>query len=173
MRSLSGALSSALGAAVQRPALLVEAQFSTTQRWSSMSTVTWNSQTWTGRDVGVEGLQVEALRVAGTLVLGNADDVAGTLVLGQGAQDKVIRIWGYDAATVSGGTLSTGDAVWLCDAVGSSAVVTPTEVRIGLRHRCEYVAVPRTLVLASAGFNKLLPAGTVLKIAGIDYTLER
>lgn len=173
MRTLSGALSAALGAAVQRPALLVEAQFSTTQRWSSMGTVTWSSQTWTGRDLRVEGLQVAALQVSGTLVLGNADDVAGTLALGQGVADKVIRIWGYDAATVSGGTLASGDAVWLCDAVGSSASIGTTAVRIALRHRAEYVTVPRTLVLPANGFNRLLPRGTVLRINGIDYKLDR
>ena len=168
MRTLSGTLSAALGAPVQRPAVLVEMQLTVTQRWSSMSTITWNSQTWTGRDLAVEGLQVGALRVSGSIVLGNADDVAGTLVLGESIQDKVIRIWGYDAAATG-----ASDVVWLCDAVGSSATVTPQRVRVNLRHRCEFVAVPRTLVLPANGFNQLLPGGTVLTIDGTPYTLER
>lgn len=168
MRSLSGTLSAALGAPVQRPAVLVEAQLTVTQRWSSMSTFSWNSQTWTGRDLAVENLQVSALRVSGSIVLGNADDVAGTLVLGESIQDKVIRIWGFDAAATG-----ASDIVWLCDAVGAGATVTPQRVTINLRHKCEYVAVPRTLVLPVNGFNQLLPAGTVLTIAGTHYTLER
>lgn len=168
MRTLSGALSSALGAPVQRPALLVQAQFSTMQRWSSMATITWDGHTWTARDLGVDSLRVGPLSVAGTLVLGNADDVAGTLVLGEGVQDRVIRIWGYDAAATA-----LGDVVWLADAVGASAEVTATQVRIALRHRCEFVAVPRTLVTEANGFSQALPARTTLTIGGIDYRLER
>jgi hypothetical protein len=168
MKTLSSALSSALGAPVQRPALLVEAAFATTQRWSSMSNVTWNSQSWTARDMRVEGLAVQALRVSGTLVLGNADDAAGTLVLGEGVQDRLFRIWGYDAAATA-----LADVVWLADAVGGSATVTPREVRIALRHRSEFVAAPRTLVTPAAGFNTTMAAPTIVRINGIDYRLER
>jgi hypothetical protein len=168
MRSLSTALAAALGAPVQRPAVLVEAHFDTIQRWSSFATLSWAGQTWTARDVRVSGLQVSALQVAGMLVLGNGDDVAGTLALAQGVQDRAIRIWGYDAA-------ATGltDVVWLCDAVGSTAQIGPREVRIGLRHRAEFVFSPRTFVNAQSGFTHLLPSGTVLRINGKDLRLER
>jgi len=169
MKSLTSALSAALSAPVQRPALLVEARFAVTQRWSSAGTVTWNGQTWTGRDMTMEGLLVEPLRVSGTLVLGNTDDVVGNLVLTEGAQDKTIIVHAFDAAALS----AVSDAVWLCDAVGSAARIGPQEVRISLRHPTEFVQSPRTYVTAAAGFNHLLPGGTVVRINGIDMRLDR
>ena len=168
MKTLSSALSAALGGPVQRPALLVQVGFSTVQRWTSAATLTWNALTWTARDMRIEGLRVQALQVAGTLVLGNADDVAGTLVLAEGVQDKAIAIYGYDAAATA-----TADVVWLASAVGASAQVSTREVRIALRHRTEFVHSPRTYVTPAAGFTHLLPAGTVLRINGQDMRLER
>lgn len=154
---------------MQQPGLLVEVGFDTVQRWSSRGTVTWNGQIWTGRDMRVDGLVVQPLRVSGTLVLGNADDVAGTLVLSQGVQDRPIVVYGFDAAALS----ATDDAVWLCTAVGASAQVGTDDVRISLRHRSEFTQSPRTYVTAAAGFTQLLPADTVLRINGIDMRLER
>lgn len=168
MRSLSGALAAALGAPVQQPALLVEVGFSTPRRWSSFATVVWNGQTWTREAVRVEGLAVEALRVRGTLIVQNADDVMGALVLNEGVTDRSIRLWGYDAAATA-----AGDVVWLADAAGAACQITPTEVRIGLRHPSEYVIAPRTFVGAGMGANVLLPAGSVLRINGRDVRLER
>lgn len=169
MKTLSGALSAALGAAVQKPALLVEMHFSTVQRWSSFATVPWNGQTWTARDMSVEGLTVQPFSVSGTLRLGNEDDAIGTLVLSQGVADKRIVIYGYDAAALS----TVDDAVWLCDAVGASASVDERGVRIALRDSADFVQSPRTYVTPAAGFNHLLPANTVLRINGIDFRLDR
>lgn len=169
MKTLSGALSAALGAPVQKPALLVQAHFGTVQYWSSHASTSWNGQSWQATAMQLEGLVVRAFSVSGTLVLSNGDGVAGALVLGEGVQDRRFQIWGYDAAAL--GTVA--DAVWLGDAVGAAAEVGGTEVRISLRHRTEFVQSPRTYVTAAAGFNHLLPGGTVLRINGIDMRLER
>lgn len=168
MKSLSGALSAALGAPVQRPAILVEAQFSATQRWSSHATVGWNGHTWQAQAMRLDNLLVQAFAVNGTLLLRNEDDTAGTLVLSQGVHDVRFIVWGYDAAATA-----LADVVWLGEAVGAGAEITPRDVRITLRHRTEFVQSPRTYVGAAAGFNHLLPGGTVLRINGIDMRLER
>jgi hypothetical protein len=168
MRSLSSPLSTALAAAVQRPALLVSVGFSSVQRYSSAGTVSWNGNTWTAADIKVEGLEVEALRVSGTLVIGNLDDAIGSLILAQGVQDIAISIYGFDAAATA-----TADVVWLASAVGASAQLTAREARISLRHKSEFTSSPRTLVGSTAGFTQYLPAGTVLRINGIDMRLER
>lgn len=168
MLSLSSALSAALGGPVQQPAYLVQAAFTTVQRWSSHGTVTFGGNTFAQRDMTVEGLQVQALAVRGTLILGNADDVAGTLVLAEGTQDRAITIWGYDA-----GATASGDIVLLARAVGASADVGLADVRIALRHRSEFQQSPRTYCNAAAGFRTLLPAGTVLRINGLDIKLNR
>lgn len=167
MRTVSTALATALGAPVQQPAILVEIAFSSTVRWSSFSTITWNSQTWTREAVTLESLQVEALRLTGSLVIANGDDVAAALVLNEGVADRSIRLWGYDAAATA-----TGDVVWLADAIGGACSVDTDAVRIELRHPAELMVTPRTFV-DPATFGPLLPAGSVIKINGTDYRLER
>ncbi len=168
MRSLSSALATALGAPVQQPAILVEAGFATTRRWSSFATVTWAGFSWSREDILVEGLRVDPLRVEGSILIGNHDDLAGNLVLADGVTDRVFRIWGYDAAATA-----LSDVVWLCDAVGASAEISPEAVRINLRHACEYVVGPRTYLTPGNGFGSMLPPGAVVRINGIDYRLER
>lgn len=168
MKSLSSVLSAVYGRHVQRPGILVEAYFSTVRRWSSQGDVVWPSQTWSAADVSVDGLAVGPFSISGTLTIGNADGEAGALVLMEGVQDKVIRIFGFDADAPD-----SSDVVWLCNAVGGKCEVTPTTVKVTLRHAMEYVATPRTYVNAAAGFNQLLPAGAILTIGGTQYQLER
>jgi hypothetical protein len=167
MKSLSAALSAALGAPVQQPAVLVELAFSPVKRWSSHADLTWAGENWTKEDVTVESLQVEALALSGVLRLGNGDGAMAALVLGQGVQDRAVRIWGYDA-----GATASGDVVWLADGVCAAAQIATDAVRLSLRHPADYTQAPRTFV-STAGFSPLLPAGTVLKINGQTYTLAR
>lgn len=169
MKTTTAALAAALNAPVQQPGILVQMGFSPVQRWSSQATTNWAGETWQQFNVRVDGLMVQPLRVAGTLVFGNADDAIGTLVLSQGVQDIPITIWGFDAAAIS----DTADAVWLCAAVGAGAQVAADEVRISLRHRSEFTQSPRTYVSGAAGFTHMLPADTVLRINGIDMRLDR
>lgn len=168
MRSLSVALSSALGAPVQQPALLVELGYTSPARFSSFGTIVWNGVTWTREDVAVEDLVVRALQVQGTLVIGNNDGAAGTQALAAGLVDRSIRLWAYDAAATA-----AADVVWLADAAAGVTEISPRQLRIQLRHPCELVTAPRTFVGPAAGFNTLLPAGTVLRINGQDVRLER
>ena len=168
MRALSSPLNNAIGAAVQRPALLVSIGFATVRRWTSGAALSWSGQSWTEAPLEVEGLEVGALTVAGTLTVGNLDGVIGGLVLSEGIQDKAISLYGYDAAAIG-----AADVVWLCDAVGAGAQIDARAVRIALRHRAQFVAAPRTYVNAAAGFTQLLPEGTVLRINGVDLTLSR
>lgn len=167
MRTLSSALASALGAPVQRPAVLVEIVFSPVKRWSSFADITWSGQTWLKEDVTLEGLEVGALTLSGVLRLGNVDGAAAALVLGQGVQDRVVKLYGYDA-----GATGAADVVWLAEAVCTGVQIGPDAVRIELRHRCEFTLAPRTFV-NEADFAPLLPAGTQLKINGQVLTLDR
>lgn len=170
MKTLSAALTTALGAPVQQPGIFVQAAFSTVQRWSSRSTTTWNSQTWNAMPgMSVDSLQVDFLRVEGSLVFTNLDDVLGALLGNEGASDRAITIWGYDAAATA-----TADVVWLCDAIGSSCQWDERSARIQLKHRTE--GVPGLRVRAVPGTNgitTMLPAGAVVRINGIDYELGR
>ncbi len=166
MKSISGLLSAAFGAPVTRPAVLVQADFATVRRWTSAAARTWDGHSWEAVGMRVDELSVGVLELTGTLVLSNADDAAAALVLAEGVKDRPITIWGYDAAAPT-------EVAWLASAVGARAQVTPAEVRVTLRHRCEYTLSPRTVVGQTAGFQQLLPAGTVLRINGIDIRLDR
>ncbi len=168
MRSLSAALSTALGAAVQQPAILVEVGFAVTRRWSSLATVAWNSLTWLQEEISLDGLLVDAMQVRGTLSLGNSDDAMGALVLAEDVADKSIKVWGYDAAATA-----LADVVMLCDAVGGAVTIDERRVQISLRGASELMLAPRTFVGPSSGFNSLLPSGVVLNINGLDFKLER
>ena len=168
MRTPSGPHTTALGAAVTRPAWLVQIDFASVRRWTSATALTWNSLSWTEADIRVEGLEVDALRVSGSVVIGNLDDVIGALVLSEGIQDRAITIYSYDAAATA-----TADVQWLASAVGASADINARTVRIALRHRSEFVASPRTFANAAAGINTALPAGAVVRINGIDYQIDR
>lgn len=168
MKAISGALSAALGAPVQLPAVLVEIAFSTTARWSSFSTLAWSSQTWTAKPIDITQLRVAPLALAGELVIDRFASAECAQVLSEGMQDRGIRIWGYDA-----GATATGDVVWLCDAVGGAATAEEDRVRISLRHRCAYMTAPRAFVRGDFGFNTLLPADRPLTINGITFTLDR
>lgn len=168
MRSLSASLSAALGAPVQRPALLVEAAFSVVYRWSSFADVTWNGARWFKEDITISGLAVDVMRIRGSLAIGNADDVIATLVLAEGVAGRRIRVWGYDAAATA-----LADVVLLCDAVGAAAQIDGPRVSIGLRAPCEFTLSPRTTVGPAAGFTNLLPDGAVLQINGIALRLMR
>lgn len=168
MRTLSSALATALGAPVQRPAVLVEIAFSTVWRGSTGAALTWNSATWPARDIAVAGLQVDALSVRGSIVIGNTDDSMAALLLNEGVADRSVKIWGYDAAATG-----AADIVLLSgDSVGSSFALTEREARIDLRHRCELVVGPRTW-MTPENFGPMLPAGATLRINGVDYTLSR
>lgn len=168
MRSVSTALSAALGAPVQQPAILVQAAFTTPRYWSSFANITFGGNSYLREDIAVEGLQIGALQIEGTLVVGNADDAIGALVLSEGVQDRAFTLWGYDAAATA-----TGDVVFLAQAVGAGAQVAEGRVQIELRHRAQFMLSPRTYITAGATFGPLLAAGTVLKINGQDFQLAR
>lgn len=169
MKTRSTALAAAHAAPVQRPGVLVSVAFASGVRyWSSRDTVTIGATQWVAQDLRVEGLQVLPFSVSGSIVIGNRDGQAGSLVLADGVQDRAVSIFAFDGAANG-----VGDPLWLADAVGSSAQVSEREVRITLRHRTEFLTSPRTYVTAQAGFTHLTPAGTVLRINGIDYRLER
>ena len=69
---------------------------------------------------------------------------------------------------ITAAATGASDVVWLADAVAAGGQVTPSEVRIALRHKADLLESPQTYVTAAAGFTQLLPGGTVLRIAGVD-----
>lgn len=170
MKTLSAALTTALGGAVQRPAWLVSIGWATPLYLSSYGTVSFDSKSWTVADIDVSRVRVEAANVSGTLTLGNADDVYGALILSEGISDKAIVIYGYDA-----GATATADFVELVRCVGGRGTVSSEKVEIDLRDSNAHVYSPRTFITTTpgSGFTTLMPAGSIVNINGQTYTLER
>jgi hypothetical protein len=170
VRTLSSALNTAYGNAVQKPAWLIRIDLASPIYLASHTTVTWESQAYTAADVNISSLRVGALKVAGSLVFGNADDVYGGIALTEGFTDKRVRIWGYDASIASP---AADDPVLVCDAVGAACEVMPDRVRLNLRDACEYKSSPRDVVSPAFGFGRYLPAGRAITINGQSYVIDR
>lgn len=171
MRTLTPATDAALASTITRPIALVEIDFSPTARLSTAGDVTWSGQVWSGgQRVVVSGLSADG---AGTqsarLEIGNADLAFGALVLGQGIADRAVRIWTGDAAA-----LADADLTLAFEGVIASAEVTPATVTMTLAAQgSRTLFAPRRFIGASAGFTRLIPAGTQIKIGATTYTLER
>lgn len=171
MRTLTPAADAALASTITRPIALVEIAFSPVSRLSTAGDVTWSGQVWSGgQRVVVSGLSADG---AGTqsarLEIGNADLAFGALVLGQGIADRAVRIWTGDAAA-----LADDDLTLAFSGVIASAEVTPAAVTMALvAQGSRTLFAPRRFIGASAGFSRLIPAGTQIKIGATTYTLER
>lgn len=168
MRTLSSALQSAYGGAVQKPAWLVEIGFSSPIRLSSYGMVTFDGYSWQAGEFDLSGLRVDQARISGTLRLPNTDDLYGALVLTEGTTDRRIKVWGYDAAATA-----SADFVQLVDGVGGAATVDPTWVSVAVRDAGEFVSAPRGRVNAASGVTYMLPAGALVAINGTTYRIER
>lgn len=171
MRTLSTAADAALSATITRPIALIEIGFAPTSRLSTAGDVVWAGQSWSGAQrVAVSGLSADGSgSQSARLVIGNADLAFGALVLGQGVADRPVRIWTGDAAA-----LADDDLTLAFDGVIESAEVTPESVAMSLAAQgSRTLFSPRRFVGASAGFTRLIPAGTQIKIGSTTYTLER
>lgn len=170
MRALSSALDAAFGYPVQAPAWFIQVDYAAgTERYSSLKTTTWKSQSWTQRDVDVSSIRVGALEISGALVLGNADGVMGAYALASYFGDRRIRIWGYDGSMAAP---ADTDPLMLCDGVGAGASVAADYVRVGIRDFVEHAIGPRQVVSPTFGFYTYLPAGKTLRINNVDYVIE-
>ena len=171
MRTLTPVADAALAATITRPIALVEIAFSLASRLSTAGDVTWAGYAWSGgQRVVVSGLSADgAGNQSARIEIGNADLAFGALVLGQGIADRPVRIWTGDAAA-----LADADLTLAFEGVIASAEVTPAAVTMTLAAQgSRTLYAPRRFVGASAGFTRLIPAGTQIKIGATTYTLER
>ena len=171
MRTLTPAADAALSTTITRPIALVEIAFSPVSRLSTAGDVTWSGQVWSGgQRVAVSGLSADGSgNQSAQLQIGNADLAFGALELGQGVADRSVRIWTGDA-----GALGDDDLTLAFSGVIASAEVTPESVTLSLAAQgSRTLFAPRRFIGASAGFSRLIPAGTQIKIGVTTYTLER
>jgi hypothetical protein len=159
-----------LNADVPQSGILVEIAWpGTPLRWSSFDNRTFQGNEFVRTPFEVEDLVLDGLRVGGTLIVNNADLAFGSSVLANGLRGRSIKIWTY-LPRLSGDRFVT----LLTDlAVAGGVEIGPDVVRITLRSRVEFLRSPRSYVGPQAGFNTMLPAGTVLRINGQNIRLDR
>jgi len=166
-RTLSVSMQSASSNVVTRPGYLILLSFAGLDiRYSTTGDVTWNGNAWAGnRSVDVKSLSSDS----GSVTFGNVDDAFAAMVLGSGVVDRPVRIWAMD-----GEALGDTDPVLVFDGVGDSSESDVEKVTISLvRQGSGSLSSPRRFIGKSAGFNHLIPAGTVLTVGNQKVTLER
>lgn len=103
--SLSGAMTTALGAKFSQPGIFVQLGFTTPLYLcdrASGTTRPWNSLTWTVADIEVAGYSIDQGIVQKvTLNLVDPTYVFTALLLNQTASDKQAKIWYFDSAATA------------------------------------------------------------------------
>ncbi len=169
MRTLHSTLLATLGATVTQPGYLVQIDFSTPVRLSTLGDLSFNGYTWTAADIKVRGLGVdEKGGQGGSLVFANTLDDVGALVLGEGIADRRVRVWACDAGAAT-------HSVAIFDGVGDDASIAENgAVTITLAASAMATSHwPRRRINRATGFTTLMPAGARLTVGGQPYILER
>lgn len=166
MRTLVGTTSSGVAAAVTTPGYFVEFGWSSTGRYSTRGTLTWNSQTWTATDVRVSGLADDSSSSAleGVLQFANADLAIGALVFAQGVAGKTVRVWSFYGDSNPGAS----DPVLVFDGIADSAQFRdggPVVIRI-MQQAASTLYIPRIYMTPAAGFNWLPADGQLIEFNG-------
>jgi len=172
MRTLVGATSSGVAAAVTLPGYLIDIGFSTPLRISTRGTLTWDSKTWTAADASVGGLSADGAASAlnGTIEIGNADTNIGGLgstmaglVLAESVAGKACKIWAFYGDTAPGAS----DPVKVFEGVCDIADMDPARVRVTLQQSGgRTLFCPRTFLTADAGFSFLPTPGQIVNFNG-------
>jgi hypothetical protein len=177
LRTLTSGMNSAVAATVTRPGYLVKIDWTTSvvSRFTSLPDVTYNSESYLGRDVQVNLAPSDGTGIAQVTVrIGNDSQTIGALVLSYGFSSKRVRVW-KAYATGDYPTISVvPDPVVLFDGEGNDATIDPENVTLNaLMGKIGYQLCPRRRVGPSSGFHALIPAGTRLTLGGQTFVLER
>jgi hypothetical protein len=178
MRTLSGAMGTAVTAAVTLPGYLVQIGFSSPLRLSTRGTLTWNSLTWTAGDVRVSGIAVESSRAALNceLTISNADASIGglgstiaSLVLAQGIAGLACSVWAF-----YGEAPALGDPVLVFSGIGDEASIPEDgPVRLSMTQTASTTLYcPRTYLTPADGFSFLPTAGQIVTWNGETVRLD-
>ena len=170
-RTLSTALSTAVGLDVVSPGYLVEVAFASPLRVSSRGTLSWSGNSWTAWDVRVQGLSVEAggATANGTLVLGNADYTISALVLSEGVANRAVNVWAF-----YGEAPATADPVQIFAGVADDVQIDPTRGVVTLQlvqANAAALFAPRFYITPESGFSHLPAPGTVIDWDGERYQI--
>jgi hypothetical protein len=169
-RTLSGAMTTAVAAPVTLPGYLIEIGFAMALRSSTRGSISWNSLSWTPRDVRVANLSTDGngSRATGTLLVGNADMSFGTQVLSEGISGRTAKIWKF-----YGESPALADPVKVFDGVCDQCDFAESgPVRVTLVQTGSLLFCPRTYMTPESGFHFLPTPGQTVTWNGekVKYT---
>lgn len=169
MKTLTAELLTELGRTITRPGYLIEIDFSTPLRLSTIGEISYAGYVWQAADVQVRGISASGSGAqAGQLAFANTWDDFGAAILNEGIADRAVTIYSAyvgaedDAVQVFSGV--GDDAEW--DAQGRISV------RLAAANR-NTLYWPRRRINAASGFHHLIPSGTRVTVGGVPYLLER
>ena len=166
--SVGGAFETKLSGAVTQPGYLLEIEFSTTVRWSTRGTLTWNSQTWVGREFKVQMSGGRGMDAKLTLTLLNNDNAIGTLCLADGVGNRNIRLWKF-----TGNAPSLTDCSQIFGGIGDTFSLTKRRVTIqAVPKGMEVIKEPSLRIVRNAVRAELTPAGTRVPWNGEIFILQ-
>lgn len=168
-RTITPALAAELGLTITRPGYLVEIEFASPLRLSTIGDVSFGGNSYASADVQVRDIKADgSLNHGGALVFANTWQDMSAMILNEGIADRVVRVLAvYAGATDEAIEVFAGvcdDATW------------DTKGRITIRLADAVLNKafwPRQRINATAGFNTLMPAGTRVTVGGVPYIWER
>lgn len=169
MRTVTAASLATLGGPVTRPGFFVQFEFpGDTVRLCSFGTTTWNSLTWTGANITVDGLQGDGKRARVTVF--DADASFRTLALTDGGiRNRTVTIWQGQRAA-----LADTDPNMVFYGAGDSVSIARGQVSVNLaRLNSRVMLAPRQRICPATGFNFLAAPGAVIQWGDVQITLER
>lgn len=169
MRAISGALATRLIATATAPGYLVELGFSTTQRWSTRGTITWNSLSWTGIDFsatyqpGSKGAQSDRA----TISLNNHDNTIGTLLLSSNFSGLTCKLYFFD-----GDAPASDEVTQIFEGVGDVFTLTPFKATMSFASKGQDILkLPYTRIARNSIRDEITPPGTVVFWNGERYEI--
>lgn len=169
MRNLSAPLLAELGLTITRPGYLIEIEFASPLRLSTIGDVTYGGNNYAAADMQVRDIKADgSLNQGSALVFANTWQDMSAMILNEGIADRPVRVLAVyagapdDAVEVFAGVCD--DAAW------------DTKGRITIRltdAALNKAFWPRQRINKAAGFNTLMPAGTRVTVGGVPYIWER
>jgi len=163
-RTLPSSISTAVAQPVTQPGYLIQIDATSTLRYSTRATLTYDSQTWTG------GARVDRLNTArggvAAVALPNADNALSALILADALTDKRTRIWAIYGDGPTDATLMFDGVVDGSDAIGVLECIINLADNGSARSSIPDVVIGPPLA------NHLVPPGTQINWGNTIYTVE-
>lgn len=157
-----------LQASATRPGYLLEIGFSTTYRFSSRGTLSWNSQTWTSLPFvpTLSGDAANGQRLSVTMP--NHDNAIGSLLLLDDIANRIVKLWVF-----TGDSPAAGDVVQVFAGEGDGYQLDIRTARIDcVPIGTDTIKVPSLRIVRTAVRQRLIVTGKRIAWGNEIYELE-